>query len=115
MLVGAQPGGGTLIAEAELKGFFAGNPDDHAIAVEAAKLSMSIEQAQAALAYGRGDPFNQSLKIVEAVNAMTDIGFQGGEGSSPDRVPSPIRQHRPQGVRAGQGDRCGSELRAGVG
>lgn len=79
ILIGTQPGGGTLVTEAELKGFFATHPDDHALAVEAAKLSMNIEQVQAALAYGRGDPFNQSLKIVEAVNAMTDFAFQGGK------------------------------------
>lgn len=90
ILAGPQPGGGTLITEPELKGFFAGNPDDHAIAVEAAKLSMNIEQVQAALTYGRGDPFYQSKKIVDAVNAMTDIGFQGSRivaGSGPKSDP----------------------------
>ena len=90
ILIGNAPGGGTLVTEPELKSFFASNPDNHTIAVEAAKLGMTIPQIQGALAYGRGDPFNQSLEIVKAVNAMPDFAFEGSKivaGSGPKSDP----------------------------
>ena len=91
ILIGNAPGGGTLVTEQELKAVFASNPDNHTLAVEAAKLGMTIPQIEYALASGRGDPYNQSLQIVQVVNAMTDFAFEGSKivaGSGPKSDPN---------------------------